>query len=85
MERQSVWREKIDFHHRYVTEDVGCGLALWSSLGRRLGVATPLADAFLAIASAVNGEDYKQSGRTLENLGLAQLSAAELRERLSSG
>jgi opine dehydrogenase len=85
MERQSVWREKIDFHHRYVAEDVGCGLALWSSLGRKLGVATPLADAFLAIASAVNGEDYQRSGRTLENLGLAQLSAAELRERLSSG
>ena len=85
MERQSVWREKIDFHHRYVAEDVGCGLALWSSLGRKLGVATPLADAFLAIASAVNGDDYKRSGRTLENLGLAQLSVAELRERLSSG
>ena len=85
MERQSVWREKIDFHHRYVTEDVACGLALWSSLGRRLGVATPLADAFLAIASAVNGEDYKRSGRTFENLGLARLSADELRERLWSG
>ncbi|MHB8434536.1 MAG: NAD/NADP octopine/nopaline dehydrogenase family protein, partial [Acidimicrobiales bacterium] len=85
MERQSVWREKIDFHHRYVAEDVGCGLALWSSLGRRLGVATPLADAFLAIASAVNGEDYKRSGRTFENLGLARLSAGELRERLASG
>lgn len=85
MERQSVWREKIDFHHRYVTEDVGCGLALWSSIGRRFGVATPLADAFLSIASAVNGKDYKGSGRTLENLGIARLSTRELRERLSSG
>ena len=85
MERQSVWREKIDFHHRYVTEDVGCGLTLWSSLGRKLSIATPLADAFIAIASAVNGEDYKRSGRTLENLGLARLSADELRERLVSG
>jgi opine dehydrogenase len=85
MERQSVWREKIDFHHRYITEDVGCGLALWSSLGRKLGVATRLADAFLAIASAVNGDDYARSGRTLENLGLAELPIAELRERLSSG
>ncbi|MGC8471243.1 MAG: NAD/NADP octopine/nopaline dehydrogenase family protein [Acidimicrobiales bacterium] len=85
MERQSVWREKIDFHHRYIAEDVGCGLALWSSLGRKLGIATPLADAFLAIASAVNDDDYKRSGRTLENLGLAQLSVGELKERLSSG
>ena len=70
IERQSVWREKLDFHHRYVTEDVGCGLALWASLGRRLGVPTPLADVFLTLASTVNGEDSAATGRTLENLGL---------------
>ncbi len=85
MERQSVWRETIDFRHRYVVEDVGCGLALWSSLGRRLGVPTPLADAFLALAAAVNGEDYRTTGRTLENLGLAGLSDEQLRERLRTG
>jgi len=85
IERQSVWRETIDFQHRYVVEDVGCGLALWSSLGRRLGVPTPLADAFLALASAVNGEDYRVTGRTLENLGLAALSMEKLHERLRSG
>lgn len=85
MERQSVWREKLDFRHRYVLEDVGCGLALWSSLGRRLRVPTPLSDAFLALATAVNGEDYRTTGRTLETLGLASLSDAELHERLWSG
>lgn len=85
MERHSVWREKIDFHHRYVTEDVACGLALWSSLGRKLGVPTPLADVFLALASVVNDEDYRTTGRTLENLGLAELSVQELHERLRAG
>lgn len=85
IERQSVWREKIDFRHRYVVEDVACGLALWSSLGRRLGVPTPLADAFLTLASTVNGEDYRETGRTLENLGLAELSVHELKERLRRG
>ncbi len=85
MERQSVWREKIDFRHRYVVEDVACGLALWSSLGRKLGVPTPLADVFLALASTVNDEDYRTTGRTLENLGLAELSIDELQERLRLG
>jgi opine dehydrogenase len=85
MERDSVWREKIGFDHRYVHEDIGCGLALWSSLGRRLGVQTPLSDAFLAIASAVNGVDYARSGRTLENLGLADASLEQLREWLTHG
>jgi len=85
MERQSVWREKIDFRHRYVVEDVACGLALWSSLGRKLGVPTPLADVFLTLASTVNDEDYRTTGRTLENLGLAELSIDELQERLRLG
>ena len=85
MEQQSVWREKIDFDHRYVAEDVGCGLALWSSLGRRLGVPTPLADVFLTLAGTVNDVDYRASGRSLENLGLAELSVDALKERLQRG
>jgi opine dehydrogenase len=85
MGAQSVWREKIGLDHRYVTEDIGCGLALWSSLGRAYGVATPLADAFLAIASSAAGLDFAGGGRTLESLGLAGLTAAELRDRLRDG
>lgn len=85
MQQQSVWREKIGFDHRYVREDIGCGLALWSSLGRAFGVATPLADAFLALASTVNGVDYARHGRTLESLGLSGLSLEELRTRLRDG
>lgn len=85
IERDSVWREKIDFDHRYVHEDIGCGLALWSSLGRRLGVPTPLADAFLALASAVNGVDYARAGRTLENLGLADAPLEQVKEWLRHG
>lgn len=85
MSAHSVWREKLGFDHRYITEDVGCGLALWASLGRSFGVATPLADAFLAIASAVTGVDWTRAGRTLAALGLAGLSADELRTRLREG
>jgi opine dehydrogenase len=85
IERQSVWRETIDFHHRYVREDVACGLGLWASLGRKLGVATPLADVFLTLASTVNGEDYATTGRTLRTLGLDELSVGELQEKLRTG
>ncbi len=85
MERHSVWREKIDFGHRYVREDVGCGLALWASLGRKLGVQTPLADAFLLLARIVTGEDYTRTGRTLETLGLAGATVETLKEWLRAG
>lgn len=72
VQRDSVWREKLDFGHRYVAEDVGCGLVLWSSLGRALGVPTPLADACIQLASVLTGVDYRATGRTLESLGLAR-------------
>lgn len=78
VQRDSVWREKIDFEHRYVAEDVGCGLVLWSSLGRALGVATPLTDAFISIASALTGVDWYAKGRTLESLGLTRDSLRHL-------
>lgn len=70
VQARSVWREKIGFDHRYVAEDVGCGLALWVSLGRALGVPTPLSEAFLHQFAALTGVDWYATGRTLESLGL---------------
>jgi len=77
-----VWREPLGFEHRYLTEDVEIGLVLWSSLGRELGVPTPLSDALIALAGTVLGRDLRATGRTLESLGLAGLDAAALRARL---
>jgi opine dehydrogenase len=77
VQNRSVWREKIDFGHRYLAEDVSCGLALWASLGRAAGVALPLTEAFLRLTAAITGVDHYARGRTLESLGLdlAQLRA----------
>lgn len=82
---KSVWNEKIDFSHRYVAEDIGCGLALFSSLGRLLEVPTPLADALLAVMAPVTGHDYRTEGRTLERLGLGGLTPAEIQTWLRTG
>ena len=82
VQRKSVWREPLGFEHRYLVEDVGFGLVLWSSLGRELGLPTPLSDAFVDLASTVLGRDLRESGRSLERLGLAGLDAAGLRARL---
>lgn len=57
--------------HRYVTEDALCSGVFCASVGRRLGVETPLLDALLLVAGAVSGVDYWRDGRTLENLGFA--------------
>jgi opine dehydrogenase len=82
VQSRSVWRERIGFDHRYLTEDVTFGLVLWSSLGRRLGVATPLSDACIALASALAGRDLRVGGRSLESVGLDGPDAGALRSRL---
>jgi opine dehydrogenase len=81
------WREPIDVHaHRYVREDIACGLAFLISVARYAGVGTPVADGLLALASAMLDEDLAQSGgRTLEALELATLSRARLAELLQNG
>jgi opine dehydrogenase len=49
------------------------------------GVATPLARALLAIGSAICGEDFMKTGRTLASLGLGHLDRAGLQRLLQEG
>ncbi|MEE2996937.1 MAG: NAD/NADP octopine/nopaline dehydrogenase family protein [Pseudomonadota bacterium] len=82
----SDWREKIDlFNHRYMTEDIALGLAFLVSLGDWAGVPCPVADGLLAIAGAAVGRDYRVTGRTMENIGLADLGRKDIRTLLDSG
>ncbi len=60
-------------HDRYITEDLPFGLVPRSQLGNVAGVPTPLIDGIVSIGSIVCQEDYWQTGRTLEKLGLAGL------------
>ena len=80
------WREHIDLHgHRYVREDGEIGLAFLASVARWAGVDAPLAEGLLAVLGAIVGRDLRRGARTLEALGLAALSPAELRSRLHDG
>ncbi|WP_127115824.1 NAD/NADP-dependent octopine/nopaline dehydrogenase family protein [Shimia sediminis] len=75
--------EKIDFRgHRYISEDIAIGLAFMVSLGSWLGVPTPLASAFLEIASAATGQELANGPRTATTTALVQMSPEELRRNL---
>jgi opine dehydrogenase len=56
--------------HKYVTEDVPCGLVAMSALGGAAGVATPVIDGLIALSSAMLGRDFMMEGRNLQRLGL---------------
>jgi opine dehydrogenase len=80
------WREHIVLtQHRYMLEDTRLGLSFLISVAALAGLATPLARAFLAIGSAICGEDFMASGRTLAALGLGHLDLGSLRELLRVG
>ena len=80
------WRERIMLtEHRYMLEDVRIGLSFLASVSVLAGVETPLVRAFLAIGSAVCGQDFMRTGRTLESLGLAHLDASGLKALLTEG
>lgn len=68
--------------HKYVVEDVPCGLVAMAALGGAAGVPTPVISGLVAVASALTGRDFAAEGRTLEALGLAGLGAAQIRARL---
>lgn len=80
------WHEPLNLYtHRYMREDIVCGLAFLVSLAEWAGVKVPTASGLLAVASAVVGEDLRHVGRTIENLKLDHLSIEEMKEMLAKG
>lgn len=80
------WREKIDLtRHRYMLEDVRFGLAFLVSVAHWAGVPAPVARGLLALGSAVCGEDFRETGRTLENLGLSMQTGDDMARLLREG
>jgi opine dehydrogenase len=80
------WRERIVLTgHRYMLEDVRIGLSFLVSAGELAGVKTPLVRSFLAIGSAVCGEDFMATGRTFAGLGLGHLDTTGLKSLLAEG
>ena len=65
-------------HHRYITEDVPYGLVPLSGLAEKVNVPTPHMDAVITLASTFNGENYREMGRSLKNIGFADKTIEEI-------
>jgi len=72
-------RAQSELDNRYLTEDVGYTMVLFTELARAVGVPTPTMDAVIQTASALLGRDFhREAPRTLANLGLSGLDTAGL-------
>ncbi len=83
--KSEKWRESLSFDHRYIVEDVKCNLTLMASIGDWCRVETPIADSLLSLIGAISGENFRTTGRTLQNLGVGDLSLDELTTLLWKG
>lgn len=74
-----------DLNGRYLAEDAPLSLLAMASVGHASGVATPLMDSVVFLASALKNEDYWKTGRTLEKMGLDNKNIEEIKEFLKYG
>jgi opine dehydrogenase len=65
-------------NHRYITEDVPMSLVPIAALGQRYGVKVQAMDSIIRQACIVHHTDYWRRGRTLDKLGIEQLSVSEV-------
>ncbi|MBI3517542.1 MAG: NAD/NADP octopine/nopaline dehydrogenase family protein [Proteobacteria bacterium] len=71
--------------HKFIVEDVPTGLVPMAALGAAAGVATPALSALIDIAQRLLGRSLAAEARTLERLGLAGMTAAQIRRVVEHG
>ena len=71
--------------HRYISEDVPMSLVPIAALGRRYGVSVNGIDAIIRLGCILHSTDYWRKGRTLEKLGIRNLSVTELTRYVNEG
>lgn len=71
--------------HRYIFEDVPMSLVPIASLGERYGVSVRGMDSIIRLACIVHRTDYWRRGRTVEKLGIGNLSVNELLRYVKEG
>ncbi len=71
--------------HRYIFEDVPMSLVPIASLGQRFGVSVRGMDSIIRLACFVHRTDYWRRGRTVEKLGISELTVSELTRYVNEG
>lgn len=64
---------------RYITEDVPNILVPVYEFAQKVGMASPIIESCITIASTYNDTDYFKTGRTLEKMGLKDMSLSEIK------
>lgn len=72
-------------NHRYIFEDVPMSMVPIASLGQRFGVSVRGMDSIIRLACIVHRTDYWKRGRTVDKLGIGDLTVSELTRYVEEG
>lgn len=70
---------------RYITEDIPYGLVFYSTVGKRVGVKTPVCDAIINLASAINETNYWETGANIRKMFVGGWDINKLNKFLFEG
>jgi opine dehydrogenase len=68
---------------RYLVEDISNGLAMFVSLGKAIGVPTPVSEAIVTLGGCLLQQDFFSTGLSLEKLGFSKLDAKGLSDAVN--
>jgi opine dehydrogenase len=71
--------------HRYITEDIPMSLVPIAALAQRYGVSVRGIESIIRMGCIIHRTDYWRRGRTLDKLGISNLSVTELTRFVMEG
>lgn len=71
--------------HRYIFEDVPMSLMPIASIGKQYGISVRAMDSIIRLACIIHKTDYYRRGRTIDKLGIKDLSVDELTRYVNEG
>lgn len=72
-------------HHRYITEEIPMSLVPIASFGSTYGVSVNGINSIINLACYIHNTDYRRKGRTVERLGIKEMSVGELMKFVETG
>ncbi|MEL7626753.1 MAG: NAD/NADP octopine/nopaline dehydrogenase family protein [Anaerolineaceae bacterium] len=72
-------------NHRYITEEIPMSLVPIASFAKTYGVSVNGIESIINLACFIHETDYRRRGRTVEKLGIKELSVGELVKFVETG
>jgi len=72
-------------NHRYIFEELPMSLVPIASFGKRYGVSVNCIESIIRLGCIIHNTDYWRKGRTIEKLGVKDLSIGELTHYVETG